>query len=148
MSIIASEYPSPVTYDNPSYEGPLQIGTVASIRFPPNWFDPNSNYNFSSSRLEDNDVEFIERGLISDTYSTQADLICGQGIAGDLVSYFINTGRAETISMVTATDMYAMGRDKGGAGSYTVRLIGGDIEVVHNGHNKFNIDFAVRLFDR
>lgn len=145
ITIMPYAYP---TYSIPASvaEGTLQIGTVGSLRFPSDWFAPESDYRYYVAKLEGADIMFINRGEDADRFRTRAILQCKTGKAGELINQIVNTIRAETFSITTQTDMYAFGVDKLPAATYTVRFTDGSIEVTHNNYDDFIISLPEMEF--
>lgn len=137
-----SPYTLPVEVD----EGSLSIGTVQSLRFPAEWFAPDVEYAYHAAIEEGGDIQYVDRGTDADRYRTRTTLTCNTSKAGALIDYLQNA-RAGTFQIRTGIDMYIFGREKSGAGLYTVRILDDKIDIVHERHNQFKIDFGVEYFE-
>jgi hypothetical protein len=122
----------------------FQIGTVQYLRFPPNWFDPSVRYNYHAQIMEDSDVEFVDRGL-GDYYATNMILICNQTKAAKLIKYLttVTVARANQFSIITDSNFFAFGNDKGGAATYQVKMNGDRIDVVNDRYNSFRFSLPL-----
>lgn len=120
-------------------EGALQIGTIGSLRFPSEWFEPESEYQYHVAKLEGQDIMFHDKGESADRFKTRIIMRCGTGKAGELLDHVVNVVRAETFNLITQTDMYAFGIDKLSAGIHTVRFTDGKITIVHDKYNAFEV---------
>ena len=124
-------------------EGPMTIGTVTNCRFPQQWFSPVVRYGYYVTQTEGGETLFIDRGSNSDAWQTSATFIMNNSKTAAILDYITGTARAQTFSVIAGTDHYMFERDKGGNGTYTVRLIENIIEIEHTRLNQFTFKIAL-----
>lgn len=120
-------------------EGGMTVGTVSGLRFPQEWFSPAVTYGYDVAHTQGAETLFVDRGSGRDAYETACKLTLNESKAAALINYLTGTARGSTFSLVTPAGSYAFGVDKADDGTYTVRLITGDLELVHEQYNMFTL---------
>lgn len=129
-------------------DGAFQIGTVAGLRFPPNWFDPAVKYGVDGFVLRDSSAaQFVDGGILGDHYDSACELESNFSKAAALLAYLTGTARAGTFTMIGGANYWPFGRDKAngsdaGAGTFTVRLIQNQITITHEYFNIYKIPLS------
>jgi len=123
--------------------GSITVGTVDNVRFPPDWFEPENRLGVSVSHGMAGAARYVDRGAFADSHDTRVVFTIGQEKAAALIAYIAATARGGTFTLSTADNQYAFNVRSGGAGSYTVRLVSGNIGIRHIAYNQFDIDIML-----
>lgn len=120
----------------------FQIGSIANLRFPPNWFQPTVKYNYHTQIMEDGNVQQVNKQL-GDYYSTSIGMVCNETKAAKLIEYLAGTARATQFTMKTDSNFFAFGNDKSGNATYQVKLNDTRIECIHPRYNSFEFNLPL-----
>jgi len=120
-------------------DGPVTIGTVTNLRFPPNWFSPEPIYGDYVTIEQRASSQYIDRTSGGDSYTTSMVLVCNESKAAAVLDYLTGTVRAANFTIVMPDNAYMWGGDKSASGTYTVKLIDNIIRVTHTQYNRFEI---------
>lgn len=121
-------------------EGSLTIGSVSGIRFPENWFEPETEYAICSSTGRGGTVSFLDRGSYGDGYNTRFTLVSNESKMAKLIEYLSGTARAASFQIITSSNYYAFNYEKGSSNTYNVKLVQDSLVVANNGYNEFSVD--------
>lgn len=119
--------------------GTLQIGTVSNLPCPQTEINVNKRLAITTQINNASQAFAIDLGTAGDQYEANFDLECNQSLAGALLQYITGTGRGNDISVVTPSNYYMFGIDKGSSATYTTRLITNVITVEHRIFDRFKI---------
>lgn len=132
-------YTPPTDPDGGAANTKFKIGTVANVRFPEQWFQPDTQYADDVQILQGATAKFMNRGESGDRYTTRFTSPMTNAKCANVISYLVGTARAANFTIVTSADYFAFGRDKGGAATYTVKMISDRIEIANPFFNRFNL---------
>jgi len=120
----------------------FQIGPVSKLRFPPELFEPDTEYNQFAQIMEGGDAQIIDRQY-GDQFESTLMLHCNESKAAALIYYLTTSARANQFSIISDSNFYIFGMDKGSSGTYNVKMINDKIEITHVNYNYFT--FGLRL---
>ncbi len=124
-------------------DGTITVDTITNMRFPPQWFSPDYKYKSEMSLGMNGVALFLDRSTNADYYRHNARWVCNESKAAALLARLVNTTRADSFNITTASNQYAFGYDKGSSGTYTARLIQNKIIVSHIAYDQFAFDLAL-----
>jgi hypothetical protein len=124
-------------------EGTVTIGTITDNRMPIGLFKPTVEYQYWGQQHRDGSVSFFDRGSSGDNYKTDFNMSSNEAKAAAVLNHIIGTARGNNFNLITGSDHYPFGYDKGGSGTHSVKLINRRIEVEHEKHNRFNYKMKV-----
>lgn len=126
-------------------DGNLQIGTVTGIKYPQDAYNSTTEYAIDTLVTLGGSGYEVDRSTDADRYETSFQIEGKQNKIAALVDYIMVTARASNFTMITSTDNYPFGHDKGGNGTYTVQLLSPELRIVHMGFNRFMVDFKLNF---
>ena len=124
-------------------EGQLTIDTIANNRFPPNWFEPDYRYKYAVSIEQNSTSQYIDRGANADSFITSFSMVSNQTKAAKTIERLVDTTRSVAFNIITVTNYYLFGRDKGSEGTYSVKLIQDKIVIQHNRYDNFEYELNI-----
>jgi len=128
-------------------EGPLRIGTVDTLRFPPEFADPTYIYAIDTAITRGGIGYNVDRWTTADVYNTSMRLVLNNANAGQLVKYLVETARGTTFRVYPVNGGWLFGVDYTPASYsyYNCKLTSPKIEMTNTMHNRWEIELDVRL---
>jgi hypothetical protein len=108
----------------------LSIGSITGIRFPQSFFVPDAQYAQSTSILQGHSAKFIDRGVGGDRYTSEFELVMSNAKAANLINHITGTIRATAFNLVSQTNYYPYGLDKG-SGTHSSRFLNETFELTN-----------------
>ena len=136
---------TPPAYSIPADEtlaGPVTIGTVANLKFPDVWFQPDTSIRNYTSILNGGKAAYLNRGQQGDDYDTTFELRMRNARCARLLQYLTLTGRSVAyISMpfIVPNDCYAFGKLQKTGGTFQAQCIQNQFIIKHVGFQQFNM---------
>lgn len=124
-------------------QGSFTFGTVTNCRFPQEWFYPTSRYAIHKTMLEDGTSSIVDRGSAADSWTSAFTMTGNESKTAALLNYITGTVRGSTFTFVAGNYYYPFGADLGDNGTFTARLISGEIIVKHSHPDTFS--FGVEI---
>jgi hypothetical protein len=121
-------------------EGPCTIGTVDGLRFPQEMFGSVGQYADHQTMMESGAVQHVDRGALADSYTTTWGFSGNVSKSAAVLAYLTGTARAANTSFVVPSHSHPFGFDLGDDGTFSVNLINGKIEVIHEMSQRFHFD--------
>ena len=123
-------------------EGTLQIGTLTTLRPVQSFPMLNIDRPIVSEMTRSGLVYSVDIGNSGDVYESTLSLEMRAGNAAALITYLQAT-RAGDITITTPTNTWLFGIAKGSSGTYTVKLISGEITMIHDRFDLFKTDLKL-----
>lgn len=132
---------------NPSYslpaeqsEGNLQIGTIAGLRYPPEYPKSSTDYGFSTQITTDGSPYTIDKTNDADYYVTTLPMVCSQNKAAALINHMMGTVRANNVNVISQANNYLFGREGGSNKTYVCQWLNEIITIKCPRYDEFNFD--------
>jgi len=118
-------------------EGNLQIGTITGLRFPEEWFQPETDYSLNTGVTRDGTPSTIDLTDDADNFDTEIMIRANEPNGSQLVNHIVATIRNNNFNIVSQSNYFPYGRKKGDTGTFVNKLLTNKLEIVHNRNNEF-----------
>jgi len=145
--------PTPVDY------GTLQIGTVATLRYPESTFQSTANIGINEAILFGGNVGAVDKGAYADAWRTKFDLQGTRSKITELINYLVTVPRDTTnktyspISIVTVDNQFMFGlegaaADDDGGNTYSAQLLSKEILITHIDFDLYNVTLEFLMVEK
>ena len=137
---------------NPSYslpsevdEGKLQIGTITGLRYPPDFPNSQTDYNFSTQLTYDGTAFTVDK--LTDGFVTTLNMVLRHNKAAALINHLMVTVRGNDLNIITQGNNYVFGRENGASGVYSCQWLNESTSITHVRYDQFafGLNFSLKV---